>query len=86
MGKIYAATTKATQAHSDVQYTADDIFLFGPETRGLPGEILTELGPPQCIRIPMMAHSRSLNLSNSAAVVLLEAWRQHDFAGAGDSA
>ena len=85
-GKIYAATTKATQAHSDVQYTADDIFVFGPETRGLPGDILTELGQPQCIRIPMMAHSRSLNLSNSAAIVLLEAWRQHDFAGAGNSA
>lgn len=82
-GKIYAATTKATLGHSEVNYTAQDIFLFGPETRGLPAEILAELGQRQCIRIPMLAHSRSLNLSNSAAVILFEAWRQHGFAGAG---
>jgi tRNA (cytidine/uridine-2'-O-)-methyltransferase len=81
-GTIYAATTKATRVHSDVNYTAQDIFLFGPETRGLPAEILAELGEQQCIRIPMLAHSRSLNLSNSAAVILFEAWRQQGFAGA----
>jgi tRNA (cytidine/uridine-2'-O-)-methyltransferase len=82
-GKIYAATTKATLGYSEVNYTAQDIFLFGPETRGLPADILAELGQQQCVRIPMLAHSRSLNLSNSAAVVLFEAWRQQGFAGAG---
>ena len=81
-GRIYAATTKAQLGYCDTQYSAEDIFLFGPETRGLPEEILQELGQQRCIRIPMMARSRSLNLSNSAAVVLFEAWRQQDFAGA----
>ena len=70
------------QHYDAVEYRADDVFLFGPETRGLPNSILQELGPQRCIRVPMLAHSRSLNLSNSAAIVLYEAWRQRGFRGA----
>ena len=82
--RIFAATTRARQAHSDVSYRRGDVFLFGPETRGLPQSILQELGNQNCVRIPMQAHSRSLNLSNSAAIILYEAWRQQGFAGAGN--
>jgi len=62
-----------------VQYEADDIFLFGPETRGLPPVVLESLPVSQIIRIPMLPHSRSLNLSNAVAVVLYEALRQQTF-------
>ena len=58
-----------------------DAFLFGPETRGLPQALLDELPPEQTLRLPMQADSRSLNLSNSAAVVIYEAWRQNGFEG-----
>jgi tRNA (cytidine/uridine-2'-O-)-methyltransferase len=82
--RIFAATTHASQVHSAVTYSPGDVFLFGPETRGLPQSILDALGNKNCVRIPMQAHSRSLNLSNSAAIILYEAWRQQGFAGAGD--
>jgi tRNA (cytidine/uridine-2'-O-)-methyltransferase len=81
--RIIAATTRASQSHDAIAYRSGDVFLFGPETRGLPQSILSALGADLCVRIPMLVHSRSLNLSNSAAVLLYEAWRQHDFAGAG---
>ena len=58
-----------------------DAFLFGSETRGLPQELLETFAPEQRIRLPMLPHSRSLNLSNSAAVITYEAWRQNGFAG-----
>jgi tRNA (cytidine/uridine-2'-O-)-methyltransferase len=61
------------------QLFTNDAFLFGPETRGLPHDILEQLPSEQKLRIPMCPHNRSLNLSNSVAVVLYEAWRQNGF-------
>jgi tRNA (cytidine/uridine-2'-O-)-methyltransferase len=78
-GRIFAATTRATQPYTAVSYQPGDTLLFGPETRGLPTAILDQLGSEQWVRIPMVEGSRSLNLSNSAAVVLYEAWRQQEF-------
>ena len=80
--RLFALTTKGTPAHSAVSYQAGDYLLFGPESRGLPAEILDALPPAQKIRIPMRAESRSMNLSNAVSVVVYEAWRQLDYAGA----
>lgn len=80
--RLFALTTKGTPAHSAVSYQAGDYLLFGPESRGLPAEILDALPPEQKIRIPMRAESRSMNLSNAVSVVVYEAWRQLDYAGA----
>lgn len=77
--RMFACSTRGTLRHVDPHYQAGDAFLFGPETRGLPQTILNQLPPTQIIRIPMQAGNRSLNLSNSAAVILYEAWRQHNF-------
>ncbi len=77
---IWAVTTKATTHYTDHSYQTGDAFLFGPETRGLPAEILDTFPENKKIRIPMLPHSRSLNLSNAAAVIVYEAWRQLDFA------
>jgi tRNA (cytidine/uridine-2'-O-)-methyltransferase len=65
--------------HSDIHFADEDVFIFGPETRGLPEEIRNEFIPDRLVRLPMMPESRSLNLSNSAAILLYEAWRQLDF-------
>ena len=78
----FALTTKASRWHSDVSYEEGDVFVLGPETRGLPAEVLAEFAANQCLRLPMQADSRSLNLSNAAAVVVYEAWRQLGFKGA----
>jgi len=80
--RIFALTTKAKQIVSDSAFQSQDAFLFGPETRGLPENILTDLGVSRCLYLPMQAESRSLNLSNTVAIVLYEAWRQLSFAGA----
>ena len=80
--RIFALTTKGKQIVSDVAFRAGDAFLFGPETRGIPETILAELGPDRCLYLPMQPGSRSLNLSNTVAIVLYEAWRQLSFAGA----
>nr|WP_314686123.1 tRNA (uridine(34)/cytosine(34)/5-carboxymethylaminomethyluridine(34)-2'-O)-methyltransferase TrmL [uncultured Pantoea sp.] len=80
--RLFALTTKGTPAHSAVSYQAGDYLLFGPESRGLPAEILDALPAGQKIRIPMRAESRSMNLSNAVSVVVYEAWRQLNFAGA----
>ncbi len=77
--RIFCCSTKATQSYSDVSYQPGDILLFGPETRGLPAEILALYS---VIRIPMLPASRSLNLSNATAIILYEAWRQLGFSGA----
>ena len=79
--RLFAITTKGSTRHSDIQFQADDVFVFGPETRGLPDEIRNTFLPERRVRLPMLAESRSLNLSNSAAVLLYEAWRQIDFEG-----
>jgi tRNA (cytidine/uridine-2'-O-)-methyltransferase len=77
--RLFAITTKGSQNYSKVNFNADDVFVFGPETRGLPDEIRNEFAPDFRLRLPMLADSRSLNLSNSAAVLLYEAWRQLGF-------
>lgn len=77
--RVFACTTKAKQGHHIPAYRPGDAFLFGPETRGLPADVLAQFPPEQCIRIPMLAQSRSLNLSNSVAIILYEALRQQDF-------
>jgi tRNA (cytidine/uridine-2'-O-)-methyltransferase len=79
--RLFAATTKGSTRYGEVAYRRGDVFVFGPETRGLPQEILETFSPERRIRLPMLPHSRSLNLSNSAAVMLYEAWRQNGFAG-----
>jgi len=79
-GRVFALTTKAKLAHSEPVFVAGDSFMFGPETRGLPMSFIESLPPEQRLRIPMLPESRSLNLSNSAAVMVYEAWRQQGFA------
>ena len=79
--RLFAMSTRGARRYDTVDYTPGDAFVFGPETRGLPQSFLDERPPDQRIRLPMCAGQRSLNLSNSVAVVLYEAWRQHGFAG-----
>jgi tRNA (cytidine/uridine-2'-O-)-methyltransferase len=81
--RVYAFTTRGTRIFSEVEFQPGDIFMFGPETRGLPPAVLGALPPEQQLRIPMLPESRSMNLSNSAAVVVYEAWRQQGYAGGG---
>lgn len=77
--KIYYATTKAPQTYADVKYEDDCFIMFGKESAGIPEEILRD-NQETCVRIPMLGETRSLNLSNSVAIILYEAFRQHDFA------
>ena len=77
--RLFACTTKATQNHNQASYQHEDVLLFGPESRGLPAEVLEQISADQKVRIPMQANSRSLNLSNATAIILYEAWRQLDF-------
>jgi tRNA (cytidine/uridine-2'-O-)-methyltransferase len=81
--RLFALTTKGAMRHDEPAFEPGDVFIFGPETRGLPAEVLAELPPERRLRLPMLADSRSLNLSNAVAVVVYEAWRQNGFAGAG---
>jgi tRNA (cytidine(34)-2'-O)-methyltransferase len=78
---IYACTTKGSMPFNQPDYTDESIFLFGPETRGLPNDVLAMFDPEQRIRIPMHANSRSLNLSNSVAIILYEGLRQLHYPG-----
>ncbi|MFY8273601.1 tRNA (uridine(34)/cytosine(34)/5-carboxymethylaminomethyluridine(34)-2'-O)-methyltransferase TrmL [Pseudoalteromonas sp. SSDWG2] len=80
--RIFACTTKGKKYHHEVQYQAGDALLFGPETRGLPNDVIMSLPEEQRVRIPMQANSRSMNLSNAVAVFVFESWRQLDFNGA----
>ena len=82
--RVFALSTRGKTAYSTPQYREGDAFLFGPETRGLPVDILRSLPEQQQLRIPMRGYSRSLNLSNAAAVVVYEAWRQCEFAGSAE--
>ena len=79
--RIFALTTKGNTRPDKVGFKKGDVFLFGPETRGLPAEILDSLPIEHKLRLPMMANSRSMNLSNTVAIMLFEAWRQNDFLG-----
>ena len=78
--KIYYATTKAPQSYADVKYEPDCFIMFGKESAGIPESILVN-NQETCIRIPMNSDIRSLNLSNSVAIVLYEALRQNNFKG-----
>jgi tRNA (cytidine/uridine-2'-O-)-methyltransferase len=80
--RVFAVTTKATHYYADVEYKLGDYLLFGSETSGLPEEVRQQIPDPQKIRIPMLKDSRSMNLSNAAAVTVYEAWRQLAFTNA----
>ena len=78
--RVFALSTRGVTRHDVPRYRNGDAFLFGPETRGLPQPVLDGLPSEQRLRLPMRAGSRSLNLSNTVAVVVYEAWRQNGFA------
>jgi tRNA (cytidine/uridine-2'-O-)-methyltransferase len=80
--RLFALTTKGRQVYSEVTFQSGDVFLFGPETRGLPEAVLAGLTADRRLYLPMRAESRSLNLSNTVSIVLYEAWRQMSFSGA----
>jgi tRNA (cytidine/uridine-2'-O-)-methyltransferase len=80
-GNIYACSTRGSKNHTQAAFAAGDALIFGPETRGLPAAYLDTLEPENILRLPMQAHSRNLNLSNSVAIFVYEAWRQLDFIG-----
>lgn len=79
--RVFALSTRGATRYSHAQFKAGDAFLFGPETRGLPNAVLDSLPPEQTLRLPMQPDNRSLNLSNAAAIIIYEAWRQAGFAG-----
>ena len=79
--RIFALSTRGTHIYSAPAYEPGDAFLLGPETRGLPQTVLDDLPAEQVLRIPMQPESRSLNLSNAAAILVYEAWRQQNFSG-----
>lgn len=80
--RLLAMTTRGSHSAFAHDFAADDVLVFGPETRGLPADILDTFAPIQRLRLPMQANSRSLNLSNAVAVMAYEAWRQTGFPGA----
>lgn len=80
--RVFAFSTRGTERHDRIAWQPGDALLFGPETRGLPDEVLDDLPGDRRVRLPMRPGVRSLNLSNSVAVAVYEAWRQHDFSGA----
>jgi tRNA (cytidine/uridine-2'-O-)-methyltransferase len=77
----FALTTKGSARYADIAFHPDDVFLFGPESRGLPLDILAQFDAGHRLRLPMLPDSRSMNLSNAVSVVVYEAWRQNGFAG-----
>ena len=82
--RLWGVSTRGTTVYAAARFEAGDAFLFGPETRGLPDAVLGELGEAAVLRLPMASHSRSLNLSNTVAVLVYEAWRQQQFHGSAD--
>lgn len=82
--RLFAFTTKGSHPFHEVSYRDGDALLFGPETRGLPDEVLARFDAEHRLRLPMVPESRSLNLSNSVAVAVYEAWRQLGFTGASE--
>ncbi len=81
--RLFALSTRGATTYSTARFREGDALIFGPETRGLPDKLLESLPPEQRLRLPMLSTSRSLNLSNAAAVVVYEAWRQIGFSGSG---
>ncbi len=79
--RLFALSTRGTTRHDQPRYTVNDAFIFGPESRGLPSEVLAQIPDELRIRLPMMPGCRSVNLSNAVAVVAYEAWRQLGFPG-----
>ena len=79
--RVFALSTRGTTRYDSPEYREGDALLLGPETRGLPQELLDALPDEQCLRLPMRPDNRSLNLSNTAAVIVYEAWRQLGFEG-----
>ena len=79
--RLLAFTTRAQRLYTEMHYKENDALLFGPETRGLPQELLETIPQEQRLRLPLLPDNRSLNLSNAVAVTVYEAWRQHGFSG-----
>ena len=79
--RILACSTRGGQNYTGIHYEPGDALLFGPETRGLPSEVLESLPPEQRLRIPMVPNNRSLNLANAVSIIVYEAWRQQGFEG-----
>jgi tRNA (cytidine/uridine-2'-O-)-methyltransferase len=82
--RLFAFSTRGASRFDRVAYAEGDALLFGPESRGLPPEVLAEVPRAQRLALPMRPGQRSLNLSNAVAVAVFEAWRQRDFTGSGD--
>lgn len=80
--RLFALSTRNSLRYDEPRFAAGDAFLFGPETRGLPDDVLASIPPAHRLRLPMRPDNRSLNLSNAVAVVVFEAWRQLGFEGA----
>lgn len=79
--RMFALTTHGATSFANTRFQAGDVFVFGSETRGLAPDLRESFAPAQRLRLPMRPDNRSLNLSNTVAVVVYEAWRQHNFAG-----
>ena len=79
--RVFALSTKGTRNFTEAGFQQGDVMMFGPETRGLPADLRESLPKDQVLRLPMLPESRSLNLSNTVAVVIYEAWRQMGFEG-----
>ncbi|MDH5535813.1 MAG: tRNA (cytidine(34)-2'-O)-methyltransferase [Betaproteobacteria bacterium] len=79
--RLFALSTRGSRRYDAPRYQAGDVFVFGPETRGLPDPLLATFAAENRIRLPMQGPARSLNLANAVAVVVYEAWRQLEFAG-----
>ena len=77
--RLFAFSTRAQRRYDDVAFAAGDVLLFGPESHGLPDDVLESIASERRLRIPMQPHSRSINLANAVAIALYEAWRQHEF-------
>lgn len=78
--RLFAISTKGSKYYHNVRYRADDYFVFGPETRGLPDKLLSSTRIDAVVRIPMQKNNRSMNLANAVAIIVYEAWRQQGFA------
>ncbi|QDX81714.1 tRNA (uridine(34)/cytosine(34)/5-carboxymethylaminomethyluridine(34)-2'-O)-methyltransferase TrmL [Denitratisoma sp. DHT3] len=81
--RVFALSTRGTVRYDQVSYQPGDAFLFGPETSGLPQAVLDEIPPERRLRLPMVPGNRSINLSNTVAILVFEAWRQQGFTGGG---